>query len=353
MKILKFILFFLNIAVVIFTLLSYVSPFVNPERFWFFSYFGLAFIILLLLNLMFVIIWLFIDIKRTILSLSVLVVGAGFIMKTIAFNLNTHTENKDAIKVMSYNLNQGTYLYKNKKKYGSIAALVNRDKPSILLLQELNSERLKEDKKKFDFRYKYDIGNYGAGIYTDYKIVRKGIIAFGSLNTNSCLWADLEINGDTVRAYSVQFMSNHISDNAERILSGMEKNKKIEPGKIRQVLSKYKMYVRIRAKQVNKVRAHIDSCPYPVIVGGDFNDPPISYTYHQFAGFLKDAFLEKGRGLGVTYAGAIPFLRIDYIFVSKSLIVDGFYIDKSKKLSDHFPVIAYLGFSPNDKRRQQ
>jgi len=217
----------------------------------------------------------------------------------------------------------------------------------------LNSRSLDVDKRKLDFRYKYTRGSHGAGIYTGYRIVRKGLIEFGSLNTNSCLWADLKIGGDTVRVYSVHFMSNHISQKAEELVDEVEKKKNFTMDKIKGVFANYKRYVRIRADQVNMVKSHVERSPYPVILGGDFNDPPVSYTYNVFDGFLKDAFLEGGRGFGFSYAGTIPFLRIDFIFVSDSFEVSGFEVDKSEQFSDHYPVSAYVRLLKNAAKHQR
>ena len=77
-----------------------------------------------------------------------------------------------------------------------------------------------------------------------------------------------------------------------------------------------------------------------MILCGDFNDLPGSYTYNTMKRGLKDAFAEKGRGLGRTYNLFSPTLRIDYIFYDpKMLDIIGFRSPKTR-LSDHNPVIA-------------
>ena len=40
------------------------------------------------------------------------------------------------------------------------------------------------------------------------------------------------------------------------------------------------------------------SCPYPIIICGDFNDTPVSYAYQQLGDNMIDAFLESGNGIG-------------------------------------------------------
>jgi endonuclease/exonuclease/phosphatase family metal-dependent hydrolase len=89
------------------------------------------------------------------------------------------------------------------------------------------------------------------------------------------------------------------------------------------------------------MRTLLDKSPYPNIVSGDFNSVPGSFTYHRIKGDLQDTFLKKGAGLGNTYVGLSPTLRIDYILADKSFDVLQ-YKSPTLFLSDHFPVIADL-----------
>jgi endonuclease/exonuclease/phosphatase family metal-dependent hydrolase len=91
-----------------------------------------------------------------------------------------------------------------------------------------------------------------------------------------------------------------------------------------------------RANESKKIKDHINSSPYPVIVCGDFNDTPISYTYSTIKENLADAFKESGIGIGNSYVG-IPSLRIDYILHDKKF--NSYNYKKYKyELSDHFPI---------------
>ena len=96
-----------------------------------------------------------------------------------------------------------------------------------------------------------------------------------------------------------------------------------------------------RALQVDRVRRHMETSPYPVIVAGDFNDTPVSYTYRRMRRGLKDAFVEAGYGAGFTYRGKYPPNRIDYVLYGEGIECTDFDIIKVK-YSDHYPVIAYF-----------
>jgi endonuclease/exonuclease/phosphatase (EEP) superfamily protein YafD len=96
-----------------------------------------------------------------------------------------------------------------------------------------------------------------------------------------------------------------------------------------------------RALQVDRVRRHMESSPYPVIVAGDFNDTPVSYTYRRMRHGLRDAFVEAGYGAGFTYRGKYPPNRIDFILYNDEIRCTDFDIVKVR-YSDHYPIIAYF-----------
>ena len=80
-----------------------------------------------------------------------------------------------------------------------------------------------------------------------------------------------------------------------------------------------------------------------MFVCGDFNSPPYSYTYHaiQHSKDLKDAFLESGYGIGKTYVGLFPTLRIDFILINNEIESLNTQVIK-KDYSDHYPIVSYL-----------
>ena len=96
-----------------------------------------------------------------------------------------------------------------------------------------------------------------------------------------------------------------------------------------------------RGAQTRMVADHIKKSPYPVILCGDLNDTPVSYSYRKIlkTRAFKDAFKLKGRGIGATYAGPVPFQRIDYIFVENDYELLEYYTI-AKKHSDHFPIVC-------------
>jgi endonuclease/exonuclease/phosphatase family metal-dependent hydrolase len=96
-----------------------------------------------------------------------------------------------------------------------------------------------------------------------------------------------------------------------------------------------------RAHQADEVKRNIEKSPYPVIVTGDFNDTPVSYSYRKIRKGLNDSFISSGYGAGFTYKGNYPANRIDYILFNNELECASFEILKVK-YSDHYPVVSWF-----------
>src|SRR5690606_3320508 len=111
---------------------------------------------------------------------------------------------------------------------------------------------------------------------------------------------------------------------------------------------KLKNGIQMRASQVKILSEHIQNSPYPVILAGDFNDVPYSYTYFTLRSILRNAFEEAGRGFGFTYNQVLFFLRIDNIFFGEGLEAKVFKTHREVDYSDHYPISAVLKRVPPD-----
>ncbi|HSI91383.1 MAG TPA: endonuclease/exonuclease/phosphatase family protein, partial [Adhaeribacter sp.] len=162
-----------------------------------------------------------------------------------------------------------------------------------------------------------------------------------------CIFTDLKVNGDTIRVYNAHFQSNRLRREDYEFL-GNPREEKEKWLASKNILNRLKTGTIKRSNQVDVVASHIAASPYPVIICGDFNDPPSSYTYNRLRANLKDAFVESGRGFGNTYNGLIPLLRIDYILHHRRFRSSGFQVIK-QDLSDHYPIMCRLELSPETK----
>ena len=79
-----------------------------------------------------------------------------------------------------------------------------------------------------------------------------------------------------------------------------------------------------------------------VIVCGDFNDTPLSYTRRKIGEGLQDAFVERGNGFGFTFNTRPFVVRIDHILYGSAFRALSCEVDKTASESDHHPIEAVL-----------
>lgn len=97
-----------------------------------------------------------------------------------------------------------------------------------------------------------------------------------------------------------------------------------------------------RARQTRTISAKMDSTIFPIVLAGDFNAPPVSYSYHRLGSKLKDGFCEAGNGYGYTYSLLKKLFRIDYVFFTGEAFEAFNYRTENLNYSDHLPVLIDL-----------
>lgn len=156
------------------------------------------------------------------------------------------------------------------------------------------------------------------------------------------MWADVIVHRDTVRVYNNHMQSTQISEDDKQFLGAMAAvPDSARDDRAKGIVRKLVRNFRVRATQADSVAGFIHDGTPRVIVCGDFNDTPMSYTYRRLRGDLTDAFACKGRGMIYTYRGFLGVFRIDYLFHSDDFeTVD--YDSEQPLWSDHNPVIVDL-----------
>ncbi len=137
---------------------------------------------------------------------------------------------------------------------------------------------------------------------------------------NGYIVTDVRTEIGQLRFINAHLVSNRISGMTDGIRSNNKLSDRLET--FARMLEGYGQATRQRARQAEEIRALVEASPHPVILGGDFNDVPSSYTYQQIASpRLRDAWIMAGSGFGSTFTGPLPGLRIDYLLVDTSLTV--------------------------------
>lgn len=336
----------LNILLIFTTFLAYLAPHISPDTTSLFSFFGLLYPWLVFSNLIFIIFWIRKKNWYALFSIGCLLLGTNYLPTFFGINFN-EKELSNSTKIVSYNLyglrgwdkNSG-WVYGNQLgEFEKQKAALGKVK--IFAGQEMSENLAESIGKILGLKQMVHLG--GNGILTSLPIKNKGKISFGKKTVNSCVWMDVVIQKKTVRIYSVHLQSNKISDTASKIAKNGDLREKETWLDIKTIMGSYRQAAKIRAGQADEVAAHIAQSPHPVILCGDFNDTPISYTYHTLSHHLKDSFCEQGLGFGTTYAGKIPMLRIDYILTNNQFEI-GAYERYQFDYSDHYGVGAEVQF---------
>ena len=348
MRRVEFFLRWINVLIILTTFVAYLSPYISPETTWFISLFGTAYPWLLLGNILMVLIWIALKKKYFFFSLACIIMGWNHLNGFVGWH-GALQQGSSSIKIMSYNSQKFPYLKAGYRKIDSVKTkevlqfLATKGAPDILCLQEIDDYHVEPIMTYFGYEDFHKIRYYGTAIFSRYPISDKGRIQFDR-KVNSCLWVDLFIEGQTIRVYSLHLESNSVSVETEKVMAEGQLREKETWSDIRSIFKKFKNTTKIRAQQAETIAKHIASSPHPVIVCGDFNETPQSYAYRLVSANLVDAFKVRGRGLGSTYAGSIPALRIDYILSDKKFKVTNHHILK-KSYSDHYPVISSISIN--------
>ncbi|MBP3601882.1 MAG: endonuclease/exonuclease/phosphatase family protein [Alistipes sp.] len=244
---------------------------------------------------------------------------------------------KKALKVMSYNVR--SFIDDNRERQlDSIVKIIKAVNPDILCLQEMGfsdiADSLLEPLKPMP--HSLSRVNLSPAIYSRYPIIRASRMD----TLKNFVWADIVIkkdknNEDTIRVFNNHLHSTAIRRDDSNYIENHEYLEGDSLGKVHSMVKRLTENNRVRAEQADTLAALVAASPYPVIVCGDFNDTPVSYTYRTVARKLNDPYRKVGRGYSHTYRGFFDMLRIDYIFYSDEFealsyeVVDSWGLEQS------------------------
>ena len=356
------VLLILNILGAAALMLAYLAPLVNPAKMIVPALFGLAYPYLLLVNLIFLCIWLIRLKKEVLLSLIVILLGWNHLNNLIPINFKDSgiPENADPeriFKALSYNV-RGFDVYRWTKdpeaKQEIFDFLKNQD-PDLVCIQEYytssnRGETHAEVAKQLQslpqnaVYFTTDPSNrqgFGIATFSKYPIIKKSRIPFNS-SFNAAMYTDILFLSDTIRVFNVHLQSIRFEkDDYAFMDTARLKYSNEQMHEIRAIGSRLKTAFALRAEQAQIIANYISDSPHTVIVMGDFNDTPQSYAYRKIRKGNVDAFRMAGRGFGNTYSGELPSFRIDYIMHGEAIVP---YEFKRIKIdySDHFPITTWL-----------
>lgn len=337
--------------------MSVLSSYVDPARFVWLAYFGLLFWVFLIFNVVVLTLLLLMRSRWAWIAVIALIVAVPGIYKS--FSTGKPQEGGE-LRVMSYNVMNFKDQYDAEKPMSEVAQdvanMVKANRPDVLCIQEFSYFCGKGQKACIDafsemlgmpyYHYNtkanfcsnvifsiYPLNNIEGDIplakqndYGTVAVVDAG--EKGVFTLLCCHLVSFQLTNDEITAFS-----NHNNSKEEMEQYG------------KSIIAKLKKAYEKRSQEVSKMLGDIASDSRPIVMCGDFNDTPLSYTYHQIdhAGFT-DGFVKVGKGIGYTYAGKLPLLRIDYVWTNDKVQPTAFKRLKYKG-SDHYPVMMDFNVS--------
>lgn len=302
-----------------------LNNFVAPKTFPWFNLLSLSFPFLMVINVIFLLIWLILKERKRFLFF---LVPSLLLIMPIKRWVNFSLGKKEIanLKVMTFNVKSGSMGEEEIRNY------IEEVKPDIVFFQEsrfYKNEYLKI--KDLDYNSRCFITELQSKI----KIIRQGTILDDNLQGSS-FFVDVNVNGKIIRLINVYLEPFSFKKSEFQNVNSLGDL----VSKPQNILGQFSRTFAIHDQQVDVVTTAVNNSPYPVILAGDFNAVPNSYEYYHLKNGLQDAFVEAGNGSSTSFHDYKFPLRIDYIFCSNSIKPISYKVDRSVKLSDHFPVIA-------------
>lgn len=344
----RFLILLANIIVGAGFLICAYSPYANPMEYPLWACTGLLFPFFLLLNFVFLLFWLIHKWKYAWLPALIFLIGWEATWNYIPFNLGKDSESKESIKILTYNIwEMKGEKDGNKDASASITDYIKNCGADIVCLQEFPTKDAKLRKSLssvYPYIKTYSVyPGYGIACLSKYPILSSKRIHYKSIYNCSALF-NIKQKKDTLAVICNHLETNRLNKEDKQkyksILKSPDKQQ-IETGKY--LLHKYAEAAKIRAVQADSVaRAiHQNQARY-LIVCGDLNDTPISYTYRVISEGLQDAYAETGVGPGFSYNRNLLYFRIDHIMANDNFRIIQCKVDRSIRLSDHYPVWCRL-----------
>jgi endonuclease/exonuclease/phosphatase family metal-dependent hydrolase len=240
-----------------------------------------------------------------------------------------------------------------------LAAYLKKENADILCFQEFNDNKyFPLDSLREVFAHWEHVmlpqgdslsGILPLAVFSRYPIVNSQFIRFDG-SSNSSLYCDVQLPDDTVRIINNHLQTTNVSQNRRRLERGLDDRNNRKRGRLlKEFVSGLHANEIKRAAQTDRICELIQTSPHPVVVCGDFNSLPSSYTYRRITNLLTDGFRSAGRGYMYTFRYFKHLLRIDYIFHSPGM--EGIRYDSPDMdlCSDHNPVMMLLKYLPLSK----
>lgn len=340
------------------TIMSAYGGYFNPER-WTLPAIGVLFFpYLAILSLIVAAIWL---IRRHFF-----IGGAGILMlmacgptfvEALPFRFgHTPSNPEKTFRMVTFNcLHMNDQKNKSPKLNRSLHFLIHSD-ADFICLQELYAVGQPEIPAKYDsqidsllkiYPYYSKDGSREIEFLSKYPFRQINLKIEDDVQYGNCAAYEFTIDGNALTVVNVHLPSYLLSEKERTIITEAHSKAGVKKS-IRQfegsVYRKMRAAFRERGKVAKSIAEYASSVEGNVIVCGDFNDVPGSWSYRNFTkrGF-DDAYAETGFGHIITYNQHLMWFHIDQILYKGNLIP--LYVRKERlNSSDHYPIVAEFEF---------
>ncbi|MCT2408461.1 endonuclease/exonuclease/phosphatase family protein [Chryseobacterium antibioticum] len=323
MKVFRLIILILHVGILFLLLGTLMNAYVPPKIFPWFNLLSLGFPILIILYAVFTLFWLFSWKKRTF---AFMLAGLIF-MNPVQRWVNFSSDKKETadLKIVSFNVKAGLLGTTDIEKY------LNSADADVILLQESGS--------KISVKGMEKSGENGVlKVFSKHKLIDSKELIKSDFETNNAYASqtDIEIKGKIYRFINIYLEPFKF----EKGMVKLDGVKEEDEQKLKNIVKRLIPVFKKHQDQVDTIKEAIETSPYPVIIAGDLNSVPNSYEYYHLANGLEDAFVKAGKGSATSFHDYKFPIRIDYIFTSKTIQPVSYKVDRTVKLSDHYPVVA-------------
>jgi endonuclease/exonuclease/phosphatase family metal-dependent hydrolase len=350
---------FSAVMLIIALLLGLAAPYINPYHFWPAAFMGLAYPLIWIFCLGCLL--LLIGSRKWLIIMTIVIIfGTPMMLRHFSLPLKPDKSKPGDYKILTYNVHGFAGTRDGRSSYDRqklIHDFINKANPTVVCIQEYAMKSMKHarymkhlnEELKLPFKYlsAFDMDSkstsYTFLIASDFPIVRNGNIF--TMEYESCgIFSDIRFPEGIIRVYNIHLQSVKLL-NEKKLLRPQHNlgDVKYLFRYIKGIFTKLRNAFPSRAYEAWMIKQSIRDCPYPVIIAGDFNDTPASYSYGMLSEGMKDAAPYHGMGFHKTYAESLYPIRIDHLLFDKRLQT-GSYVRTKIYLSDHLPVMAGFRF---------
>ena len=265
-------------------------------------------------------------------------------------------EAENTFRVMTFNVfNFGPYDPSNTSPSESMRYILDQDADFVLLQEgsqerdylRLSNTKMMRDELERKYPYHSD-GNRDLVILSKYPYDVTDEIGSDDRTHHYNIKAfDIKLpQGKQLRIINTHLHNTGISQDGREYYEGLTKNRINQDAKAElrtikhSLLDKLDQSFKIRASEARELRQLIDNGPANVILCGDFNDTPSSYSYRTIKGDdMSDSYVDCGLGLTYTFHKYRMFFKIDHIMYRGNLKAVSWQRDKMGD-SDHYPQLV-------------